>query len=424
MSNNNNTAALLMRVYGDAANPLPSVNTLAADIKFDTAQKIGESFNFPVRLGLEQGATYNIDHSAYTLNSAVDGKYGNATLDSAELTVRANLSYGEMTKLSASKGRSSKAYDQGIGLKIANMLDGAEQRREMALWYGAGTSGLSNIGVINAVAVAASSGVVTVNITQASWITGFWQMAANVNVDVYSSGGTQRNTNAALQVTGVDPSKCRVQLTGNTSDAAAVQAGDYLFFYGGRTKQMVGIQAICENTGSLFGIDAGIYPQWRSISYSVGGALNFDKVSEGVSQAIDNGLEGSATLYVPTRAWSDLLNDEVALRRYMGTSGGTAKPGFGKIEFEIGDVTVRIRTHRYLKQGLAFLLPLDTWHRIGSTDLTTTAPGNPNEYFFRQLDGQNGAEIRCYSDQAVVCDTPYHTVMFTGLASSADNTPS
>jgi len=419
-----NTAALLKRIYGELANPLAPSDTLAGDIKFVPQNKQnGEDYRFPVRLGLEMGATYSTTHDSYALNGAVDGIYQVAALQGAEITMRAQLSYGEMTRLSDSKGDSVKAYDQGVAVKIANMIQGAELHREMNLLYGPGTNALANIGVISGIAVAAAAGVVTVNISRASFIPGFWQDARSAQLDVYN-GATQRNPTTAFTVTGVDIVNCRVQLTGATAEAAAVAATDVIFFRGARTSSMVGMQAICENTGSLFGIDASSFPQWKPINYPVNGSLTFDKVAECLSVLADNGLTDGCTLYLNNRAWTDLLTDEVALRRYLGSSSSeTAKPGFKKLEFITNVGLTVIKPHRYLKQSLAFAVPTQEWHRVGSTDITTTAPGNPDEYFFLQQPSNNGAEIRAYSDQAIVSEIPFHTAILSGISSSADSLP-
>lgn len=419
------TGSLLFEQYGEMANPLPGENTFAKDIKFvQPNMRTGLHYNFAVRLGLEQGATRNTDHGAFTLNNAQDGAYQLATLEGAEIAMRATLSYGEMTRLSQNKGRSSRAYDQGIGLKIANLTDGAEQHRDMDLWYGAGSSGLVSIGTISAIAVANSSGVVTVNISRATFIPGFWQDFYQGKVDVFTSGGSQRNTNAELKVTAVDRDKCRVQLTGNNSDTGSIAANDLIFFRGGRAASMVGVQAICENTGTLFGISAATYPQWKAVQYSVGGTLTFDKVAEGLSAAADNGLSEGCTLYVNPRTWTDLMTDEVALRRYVGERSDKARPGFSELEFIMNCGPVKIKQYRYMKQGLAFAVPTNELHRVGSTDLTFTAPGDPNQYFYLELANQAGSEIRCYTDQAIVSEAPYHMVEFTGISNTADCIPS
>lgn len=418
------TAALLMEQYGEMANPLPGEDTLAKDIKFvQPTVRDGLHYNFPVRLGLEQGVTRNTDHSAFALNSAKDGNYQLATLEGAEILDRAQISYGEMARLSQNKGRSSRAYDQGIGLKIANLTDALEQHRDMDLLYGAGSSGLVSIGTISGIAVANSSGVVTVNISRATFIPGFWYDFYQGQVDVFTAGGSQRNTNASLTVTGVDINRCRVQLTGNNSDTGAIQANDLVFFRGGRSASMVGIQAIAENSGTLFGISAATYPQWKAVQYAVGGTLTFDKVAEGLTAAADNGLKDGCTLYINPRTWTDLMTDEVALRRYVGERSDKARPGFTELEFVMNCGVVKIKQYRYMKQGLAFALPTQEMHRIGSTDITFQMPGDPNAYFYVELAGNAGSEIRGYTDQAVVAEVPAHIVEFTGISNTADAIP-
>lgn len=427
MANTNSTAALLMRCYGDVANPVAGEHTLAKDLKFDTAQKLGELFYFPVRLGLELGATFNNDHSAFPLNGNVDGTYQSAQIDSSEIAMQATLSYGEMAKLNSSKGRGKSAYDQGVGLKIANLMDGGELIRDAQILYGSGTSGLANLGVVNAIAVASSAGVVTVNITRASWMSGFWQDAFGLLVDVYTSGGALRNASAAaLKVTAVDPTRCRVTLTSVTAtntDTNAIAATDQIFFYKARNSSMVGIQAIAENVGTLFNISAATFPQWRAVQYAVGGALNLDKVAEGLTIAAENGLTEGCNLYVNARTWTDLMTDEVALRRYVGENGRKATPGFSEIEFTFNCGVVTVKPYRYMKQSLAFALPKGKVRRGGSTDLTFTLPGNPNEFFFRELNAQAGSEIRLYTDQFVICDSPFQLVEFTGISNTADAQP-
>lgn len=417
------TGSLLMRRYGDVANPIPGEQTLAKDLKFLTQYKTGEDFRFPVRLGLEQGATYNTDHGLATLNAAVDGTYSVASLEGAEIFLRATFSYGEMSRLSANKGRSDKAFDQAVGLKIANLMDAGEQHRDISLLYGAGSSGLANIGVVSAVPVASVGGVVTLNISRATFIPGFWQEFIGGKVDVYTAGGAIRNATTDLQVTGVDITRCRVTLTGLQAETNAIVATDVFFLKGARAKQMVGIQAILENTGTLFGISAATYPQWKGVQYAVGGALDFDKVAEGLSNAADNGLTSGCTLYVNPRTWTDLMTNEAALRRRTSDSS-KAKSGYGDLEFEMNCGVVKVKQYRYMKQGIAIALPTQDWHRVGSTDLTFTLPGSPNEFFYRELETQGGSEIRIYTDQAVCSEAPFRSVLFSGISNSADCIPS
>ncbi len=420
-----NLQSILKRRYAPLVNPVAPTKSMAKAIPFRTEYKTGEDYRFPLRFGLEQGFTRNNDHTAATLNAAVEADRQVASLKGSEIAGTAEFSYGDMATLSKTKGDSPEAYDQAVGTKILDLSDGASQHLDMDLIYGCGTTGLANIGVVNAVAVAASLGVVTINITRASFIPGFWIDAKNVMLDLYTAGGALVNTTQALKVTGVDISRCRVQLTGATADAAAVAATNVIHFYGARTKSMVGIQAILENSTSLFGIDAAVTPQWRAVTYPVGGALSFDKVMEGLAALADNNVEDGVDLWVGNRAWTDLMTDEAALRRRLESEGKKIKTGYQELEFHGPCGVVTIKTYRNMKQGLAVALPKSGVHRIGSSDITFGLPGSKgNEFFYQELPTKLGASIRVYTDQAVVIEQPFQSCLFSGISSAADVSPS
>lgn len=426
------TGALLKEVYGDLSDPLAPEDSFARDIKFMTGKKIGRDYYFPVRLGLELGVSFSLSHDAFALGTAVDAIYQDAVVSGAEITVRSQISYGQMSTLSEAKGDSEKAYDQGVAVKILGMTQGHELFREMQLWYGSGSGNASvaNIGVINSTGASGTpaSGQIYITITQASFIPGFWQNFQNGFLDAYN-GTSLGNTNAALQVVGMDISKCRLTLSGNSTDLTAMQnnsaAGWTLHFHGSVGASMLGVEPVLENTGVVFNIDASVYPQWKAFNYAVGGVLTFDKVVEALSVVADYGLKTGGTLYLNNRSWTDLLTDEVALRRYFGDEmGDKARPGFKELEFICNCGVVKIKPYQYMKQSLAAFIPTTEWHRVGSSDITATLPGNPDEFFFLQLPSNNGAELRTYSDQAIVPDMIFHSVLFTGIQNTADSVPS
>ena len=420
-----NLQSLLKRRYAPLVNPVAPADTLARDIKFDTNHKTGEEYHVPVRLGLEQGFARSNTHTSVTLAAAVEAVREVAKLKGSEIIGSAEFSYGDMSQLSETKGDSDKAYDQTVGVKIMDLSDGASQHLEMDLLYGCGSAGLSSIGTISAIAVAASAGVVTVNISRASFIPAFWNDAANAQIDVYSTGGVKRNAIGNLTVTGVDPSRCRVQLTGAVADAAAVVATDVLHFAGARNNSMVGFQAISENTSTLLNINAAQYPQWRVTNYPVAGALNFDKVMEGAAISGDNGNCDGLTLYLNPRTWTDLMTDEAALRRHLDSSGDKVKTGYKSLEFHGPCGVIAIKQHRYMKQGFALACPTSVCSRVGSTDITFSLPGSKgNEFFYQEMDNKTGARIRVYSDQGLICHKPFQMVWYTGLANTGDYIPS
>jgi hypothetical protein len=432
-----NTGALLKQVYGDLADPLAPEDSFARDVKFMTGKKIGREYYWPVRLGLELGVSFSLTHNAYALGNAVDAIYQDATVSGAEMTVRSQISYGQMSTLSESKGDSAKAYDQGVAIKILGMTQGHELFREMQLWYGPGSATAaplaSNIGVVSATGVSGTpvAGSCYLTTTRASWIPGFWQNFQNGLFDLYN-GATKINVGGALQVTGVDVLKCRIAVTPLVGTDLALIANNAIGvvastiqFHDAVGNSMLGFQGIAETSGSVFGISNITYPQWKVINFAVNGVLTFDNVTGALSVAADNGLKRGGKLYICNRTWTDLLNDEVALRRYFGDEmGGKATPGFKELEFITATGVIQIKPYQYMKQGNAAFVPMDVWHRVGSSDITATLPGQPDEFFFLQLPSNNGAELRTYSDQALIADFFFTTIWFTGLENSFDSLPS
>lgn len=428
-----NTGALLKTIYADLSDPLAPEDSFARDIKFQAGKKIGKEYLWPVRLGLELGVSFSLSHDAFALATAIDGLYQDATASGAEILVRSQLSYGQMSTLSESKGESAKAYDQGVAVKILGMTQGHELFREMQLWYGSGSGNASvaNIGVVAAIGADDSPATdqIYITITRATFIPGFWQNFLNGTLDIYATNTIVGAGGSGLYtVVGVDIQRCRLTLSGTSANITTLSgqaAGLTLHFAGSVGASMLGVQPILENVTTVFGISAATYPQWKGITYAVGGTLTFDKVVEALSVAADNGLKKGGKLYLNNRTWTDLLTDEVALRRYFGDKmGDKAAPGFKELEFITNCGVIKIQAYQYCKQGQAIFVPMDEWHRVGSSDITATLPGNPDEFFYLQLPGNAGAELRTYSDQCIVPDMVFHTILFTGVENSADSIPS
>jgi hypothetical protein len=415
--------SLLYRQYGDLANPVSPADTLAKDIDFISQDKrLGELYAFALRLGLEQGATFANSHDAYTLNNSSAADYEQAQLRGSEMTVRADISYAEMTSLSPNKGKSSRGYDQGVGLKIVNTSDSAVQKRDMMLMYGPGDTGVANIGIVSAVGTIAVQ-TYKVAISRASYIPGFWQEAKNGLFDIRTSGGLAANSTATPAiVTAVDRDNATISFTAATWTNAP-DIGSTIYFYGSRTSSMYGLEAIANNTTTLFNVDASVYPQWRAVQYAVGStSLSFDKVAEALSAVADNGLSDGGILYLNPRTWTDLMTDEAALRRRINDTN-SARTGYNKLTFELNCGIVEVKAYKYMKQGEALFVPVQECHRVGSSDITFTAPGESNKYFWTELPNNNGSQIRCYSDQAIVSENPSHIALFTGLSNAADVLP-
>ena len=419
-----NIQALLKRRYGPYINPLPSVDSMAQLAKFRTAERVCENYNFPIKLGLEHGVTHNTDGTAFTLNSAVDSVVKNAQLDGATIMLIGNIPYDVVARMAAGREGS---YMEAVDYKVESMMEGGELYRELALMYGPGVGAAvtSELAVVNA----SVSGVdldpgQTVNITQGSWSAGLWNHMVGAIVDIYQSDGT---TVRALEVTVTavpDPTKNRLALF-KAGSTAVVAANDKIVARGSKGKSATGFQGILENTTTLFGIDAAVFPQWQAVNFSAGGAsspMTVAKLAQLFSRLKNNGAKGGGKYCCSAAQFAQFTDELDALDRYIqpmemkqtGMSTLMVKSPIGPVEVQV---------HEYMKQGIAMYFGNGIPRRIGATDLTFRL-GMSREWFWKELDGAAGSQMRIYSHQAPVLEIPYHCAIVSSIESDGDTAPS
>ena len=422
-----NIQALFKRRYGPYVNPLPSENTMAKYASF-VAQNVrpGENYNFPVQLGIEHGVTHNTDNSAFALNSVVDSVVKNAQLDGSTITIAGNIPYDVIAKSMNGEGG---AYMEAMDYKVKLLMLSGEHYREANLLYGGGTGATlaAELAVVNAsVSGANLAAPQVINITRATWSAGFWNNMTNALVDIYQSDGmTLRETEVTVQAQ--DPTKNRLTLF-KSGSAATVAAGDKIILRSSKAKSAYGLQAILENTGTLFGIDAATYPQWRSINFSSGAAaLTAVKIQQLTSRLKNNGLDGGGTLFVSAATFADLVDELDDRDRYIQQAGSALpemkQTGANNITVKSPVGPVEIAVHKHMKQGIAMFCARDKVYRVGSTDLTFSLPGT-NKWFYVELPSNAGAQIRVFTNQAPIITVPYHSAIVSSIVNAADTTPS
>ena len=70
-----------------------------------------------------------------------------------------------------------------------------------------------------------------------------------------------------------------------------------------------------------------------------------------------------------------------------------------------------------IKDGDAFIVPLDSVMRLGSVDLSFGVPGM-DETFFTLVANTNAVELQCMADQAIFLEKPAHAVYLSGITYS------
>lgn len=331
-------------------------------------------------------------------NAPVAGVIRDATVRGSELVLRSVLSYSAASRAT---GKGPQAFMDATKFLVGNMMRSLSKKLEIELLYGQMGYGT----------VASSLGNV-ITVTTAEWAPGIWAGAENMPIEIRdSTGATSRGT---ATVSAVDLAARTV-----TVDVlpAGVSAGDVIWHRGAFGNEFAGIHKILTNSGSLFGISASSFNLWKANSFAPGSpsVLSFAIVQQAISKAIEKGLDSDVMVLINPGHWDDLLSEQAALRMYDSSySARQAENGMESIKFHSQNGMVEIVPSIYVKEGYAYVLCMEEFVRIGSTDVTFKRPGEGDQ-FFRDLENSAGYELRAFTDQALFCSAPGKQCLISNL---------
>lgn len=366
------------------------------------AQAPGNLFHAPVILGLEHGITYaDSADDAFALLPAISGATKDASVRGSPAVLRSVLGYNAASR--AAQGGQASFMDATKFL-VGNMLRSFVKKLEIEMFYGqAGYGTLAgNVSNTNSLTV-----------TTAEWAPGIWAGSEKMPIEIRTTAGVLV---AQTSVQSVNMETRVVTLSSNIT----ATAGDVIWHGGAYGKEFMGIYKILTQSGSLFGIDNSQYNLFKGNTYSAGsGQISFAKLNKALTRPVEKGLEGKVSAYVNPRGWSDMLNDQAALRKYDGSySKKKLENGTEALVFYSQNGEIEIVPSLYVKEGHAFILCMDEWMRVGSSDVTFERPGADGR-FFRDLDNSAGYELRCYTDQAIFTNSPGKNCIVTNIVNAA-----
>ena len=405
---------LFKMVYAnEVTNLIPDGVKAVKMYKFSEADRIGNKFNFPVKVTHPQSLTYAAaGDGAFALNAIIAGQSKNAEVDGAQLLLRDSMDYESAAK--ASEG-GQRAFVKATRFMVEGMIEQMSKRLEIQAFYGG--SGLGSA------VVTASSTSFSCIITAATFAPLMWSGMEGCKLDCYS-GASKLTATLPVTVTAIALSTRTITGTISASDASGLNSQTVdLYFYGAYGKEFYGIDKIVTNSSTLFGIDASSYPLWTGSSYSAGSAaLSLSKIEAACAQAAaKGGLDGEAVCWVSYKTWANLCSDMAALRMFDGSYSKDGVNGFQSIKFFAINGPVEVIPSGYVKEGEAFILPKQGIMRIGATDMTFNIPGQANESderFFFPIADYAGFELRLFSHQAMVIKTPAKCVKITTIVNS------
>lgn len=409
---------LFKEVYADKLESLvPKAARLQKDAPFVPRDKQeGNQYHQPVRLTHSHGWTLSTSGDAFPLNQPEPARTQDAVVQGSSFLLREVISYTAAAKLSSGKGAERKrAFVAGSSYMVENMTETAAFVLELQLLYGQ-----SDVGIVES--ISGSSGSRTVVFTKATFIAAMWSGLEKGFIEFWdTTGATQRNPGGAIQVTAVDVDTRAVTFTGTEAEIATIIATDKVYLRDTKAAGMVGLRSILGNTGSLFGIDGGVYSLWKGNTFSAAsGAMSFAKVLQALNKPVNRGLMSDTIAYCSPKTWTDCNNDLAALRRYADKAGGTIKQGANGIEYEGQAGSVELVPHIFMKPSEMDIVPKGKMIRLGASDTTFTPPGTDVESFFENLPDHAGYGTRCYWNQALFMPCPNQGVLVTGIVNSDD----
>jgi len=419
MSSANTLASLngmFKEAYADKLKELiPDGVKLLNKIKFMSKDKQpGNNYHQPVILGMEHGVTFaGSDEDAFNLLPPVAGQIKDATVKGSPMVMRSLLGYVSASR--AAQG-GEKAFMDATKFLVANMLRSMSKKIEIQMLYGQ-----KGYAAISSVSTA------TLTIKTSEWAPGIWAGAEGMPIEIRSYEAAGSNPGASSSrgeavVKSVDLENKTVTLVSAVSGiVVTANQEDVIFHKGAFGNEFPGIHKILETTsGTLFGINVSDYNLFKGNSYSAqSAALSFTKLNLAAARAVEKGLDSKLLVLVNPRTWANMLNDQASLRRYDSSySEAQLKQGSKSIQFFAQNGELEIEPSIYVKEGYCYMLSIEDWFRVGSSDVTFKRPGQGEE-FFRDLENSAAYELRLFTDQAIFTMAPGRNVLVTNIVNAA-----
>lgn len=411
-------------VYGQYKDLVPNNMQFIKLVPFTGGtSQLGKEFVEPVVLSLEGGVTYGgAQGQAYNLNDYIAHNMESARVQSSEMVLRSAVS----VRVIAASTTDKNSFKRGLQLMVGNMMKSMYHRLEVALLYGQDCIGT----VASKADVAGDTSRVEITITDAEWAAGIWVGTNKHKIDFLAADlSTKRSaTNvAAFIVDSYDLENRKIIIQGVNSNGQVVSdiqtdenidATDKIFFHGevdaGVTPvhyNIIGLKAIAEKRGSLFGINNSKIPLFQGNIVDCGTSaapayLDFKTIERSAARGVEKGVsDEEMTALISVDSWNDLLEDQAAKRRYSGSEVDTLKEGAKELEFFGQTGAIKIIPSTFVKCGYAFTFCKKDLLRIGTYDVTMEPPGWEDAPI-RYLENGQGYQMRVMSDQCLFTSKP------------------
>lgn len=428
-------------VYGDFTDPHPNSDSMTAALPFVPKEsRNGRTFNVPVMVSPEQGQTADVSGTAFAIRDARNSVMKEASLDGASLLYNGRIPYDAMLRSRNGTGdkRNGNAFKDAFELKTKGLMEQGEFYNEVAMHYGPGTGATiaDDIGVVDSAGGTGTSltAGVTVPLTIATWAPGVWARMTNALVDIYNAAGTTLLANnvtvSAINpdyAPGGSPKSPNVTLIGTTTGNQQTTTGGSLAIASIYTSRLVpagwaqnsciGVVSRVKNTGIQDGINAALYQVWKPVQVVTTGTLTRLKIKSLMARMFPTGIRKGGKLWASAPVFAD-LEEEMTSQNHYWPKGEMSQVGTNELTYKSPCGPLSIMLDPMMKYGTAVFWGNEARAvRVGSSPLTFRGKGD--EWFFLELQGNAGSEIRCMSNQTPFFYEPNKTAVITGITPNA-----
>jgi hypothetical protein len=320
----------------------------------------------------------------------------------------------------AARAEGSKAaFTKATELIVQNLMESSTKRLEIAMLYG--QDGLGKCLATTIVDIDGTHNWVV--FSKVSFAAGIWCGTKNAKLNFYDESGdlVSSGSDSIFVVDKVDIENHRIRVEGTAqgiidletkNDTEDVDA----YFYGSYGKEMAGLKKIMTNEGELFEIDADDYDLWKSNVYTASGDISFGTVLAAIGRAVDRGLDEKVVVLINPNIWPVLADELTALRMFDSSyKSKEGEIGVESLKYHGQNGEIEIISHNCVKQGDCFIFPPKRVRRIGSTDITFSAPGSSDGKVFAKHPTKTAFILQTYLDQSVFLETPAKAVYMSGF---------
>lgn len=387
---------------------VPEENMLQREMNFRYVEDLGGRYIVPAVTRLPQGISRHAPGSAQNLGAVISPSYPRMIVDASSVTMRDRVTYEMMRRAGNDTYYKNEVEPVLEGLKVSHV-----GVCESDIIYGQAALGW---GVVDAAGVINAT---TLQIARAEWALGLWIDRLGGFFDVYRGA----NLITTVELTGFVPENRQIRV----NSTAGIADGDILRPNGtslAAANEIKGIHAILTETTSQFGVPIATEPLLKGTTIDfANNPATFARILNAITQTSFFGFQGKALLCGNPLMYRDLINEMEGARTFGGEQYKVNKVNRGveMLEFHGPKGTVSIYGHPKVKEGYAYGLVMNTWEKVGVSEITLQSTVNMNgksDFFLFPLQDANAYEMRTYSQYSVLCKKPAANFVITRIQNS------